>query len=159
MAKKNKKRKKNSVNRSKAARERLKKMPSKNTKPEIKTKKILESLGIVFYPQYPMSGYKYDFYLPDYNTLLEVNGDFFHANPIKYHSSERNYTQIKNHTRDRRKLMAAKKKEKKIIYIWEMDLNERPGYVEKELCEYLSANFESRHLLEDLFPAYKKFYT
>ncbi len=32
--------------------------------------------------------YAYDFKLVDTNILLEINGDYWHANPVKYHAND-----------------------------------------------------------------------
>ncbi|MBC8428413.1 hypothetical protein H8D04_00875 [bacterium] len=62
---------------------------SKNTKIELKVKDILESNGINYIHQYDkIKSYFVDFYLPDFNLVFEVDGDYWHANPNKYNSNE-----------------------------------------------------------------------
>lgn len=62
---------------------------SKNTKIELKVKDILESNGINYIHQYDkIKLYFVDFYLPDFNLVFEVDGDYWHANPNKYNSNE-----------------------------------------------------------------------
>lgn len=138
----------------------LEKIPKTNTKPELKTKAALEQLGVLYVQQYYLSGYYFDFYLPEHNILIETNGDFFHSNPLVY-KTRKTYTQIKNYRRDRRKLVAALNHGKKVIYAWEKDLNERSRALKNELRRILIDNendFKSRHLLEDVFTQYKNFY-
>lgn len=49
---------------------------------------FLKYKGIIFYQQYHIKGYPYwfDFYIPEINTILEYQGDYWHANPNKYPS-------------------------------------------------------------------------
>jgi very-short-patch-repair endonuclease len=55
--------------------------------------------------QYPLGGYSYDFYIPQYNLLIEADGVFFH--PLK--KSECKYEwQEKNMERANRKNILAK---------------------------------------------------
>jgi very-short-patch-repair endonuclease len=46
---------------------------------------ILSNLKVKFEPEYRMEGYSYpfDFWLCDYNTIIEVNGDYWHQLPNK----------------------------------------------------------------------------
>ena len=56
-----------------------------NTKPEMKMSTILDDLGIQYIHPYPVWGiehcYPADFYLPDYNLILEVDGKHWHNYP------------------------------------------------------------------------------
>jgi len=62
------------------------KLPSNstNTKPEIMFIEILNSLAIEFVQQKSVKKYKCDFYIPEYNVIVEIDGDYWHANPEKY---------------------------------------------------------------------------
>lgn len=58
---------------------------SRFTSAELKVHEILTECGIKFIPQYDRFGkYYVDIFLPDLNIVLEVDGDFWHANPSKY---------------------------------------------------------------------------
>lgn len=58
---------------------------SKMTSIERLCEKYLRLLRIEYVPQYNQIGkYWCDFYLPEYNLILEVDGDYWHANPEKY---------------------------------------------------------------------------
>ncbi len=62
-------------------------IPSKNRQTKIETlcEKFLMELNIDYIPQYDKIGkYWCDFYLPKYNLVLEVDGDYWHANPEMY---------------------------------------------------------------------------
>ena len=137
-------------------RERMARMPKKNTKPERQTAGILDHLGVRYVQWYMFAGYEYDLFCPDHNLLIEVNGDFWHSHPIKYRTKSR--MQAKNHRHDRFKMRAATEHGKRIVYIWESDLQHRTGKVIEQLRDALTAEFLSRHLLEDVFPQYRDFY-
>lgn len=57
---------------------------SKNTKPERYFAKILDELDIQYETQAPVKRYVCDFYLPEYNMIIEIDGDYWHANPAKF---------------------------------------------------------------------------
>jgi very-short-patch-repair endonuclease len=61
---------------------------SKNTKPEMMFSKILDSLQIKYETQKRVEKYICDFYLPNYETIVEVDGDYWHANPSKFKSND-----------------------------------------------------------------------
>ncbi len=48
---------------------------------EIAMENRLNLLGIEFENQYPVDMYSFDFFLPKYNCLLEVNGEYWHSLP------------------------------------------------------------------------------
>ena len=142
---------------------RLANQPTYNTKPERETMKILESLKVSFIQQFPLSGFYYDFMLPEHRILIEVNGDYFHANPLRYTKTVRNKSsmQKRNYRRDRKKLAVAVNNGYRIIYIWERDLK-LGRKVRTVLNETINAENapEKRafHILEEVFPQYKDFY-
>ena len=51
------------------------------TKLEKEFQAILNVLGVSYIFQYTVNGYNYDFYIPDKNILIEVDGDWWHCNP------------------------------------------------------------------------------
>ena len=54
------------------------------TWPELEFMKLLEELGILYELQKVVRLKIFDFYLPNYNMLVEVDGDYWHGNPKKY---------------------------------------------------------------------------
>jgi len=71
----------------------------------------------------------YDFRIQKTNIIIEVNGDFWHANPNKYKEND-----IVKHTKDgilakdiwkkdEEKLLLAKKNGYRVVYIWETEFN------------------------------------
>ena len=76
------------------------------TLPELLVLEYLTKENIVFIPQYTLDNkYIIDFYIPEYNCCLEVYGDYWHSNPLKYGNNKRplNEIQIKIHEKDIKK--------------------------------------------------------
>jgi len=71
----------------------------------------------------------YDFYLPKYNTIIEVDGDFYHCNPIKYPNGSICKTQEKNLKRDQQKNQWAQDNSFKLLRFWETDINTNPQQI------------------------------
>jgi len=120
-----------------AARERRSKYKLNNkSKLEIKFEKMLKAFNFKFNYQFLFKSHRFDFYLPDYNILIEVDGDWWHCNPKKYkpiHESQ--LATIKN---DKKKNQIAKDNNYKLIRFWEDDINNNIDYVIKILLEIKS---------------------
>jgi very-short-patch-repair endonuclease len=79
---------------------------------------VLDNEKIKYVPQYEVDRKIYDAYLPDYNVLLEFDGDYFHKKTYKeciYPIQKRNF---KN---DKKKNWIAKNNGYKLIRIKELD--------------------------------------
>jgi len=50
-----------------------------NTKPELKCKSILEKYKINYEHQFEINYKLFDFYLPDYNLIIEIDGFYWHS--------------------------------------------------------------------------------
>ena len=61
---------------------------SKNTKPEQMFASILVAINIQYETQKSVKRYVCDFYIPKYNTIVEIDGDYWHANPSKFSSED-----------------------------------------------------------------------
>ena len=79
----------------------------------------------------------YDFYLPDYNILIEVDGDFWHCNPNKF-PDPKYESQKYNLERDKEKNQWANENGYKLIRFWEDDINNNIKEVKRTLMEYLT---------------------
>lgn len=77
----------------------------------------------------------YDFYLPDYNILIEVDGDFWHTNPIKYPNGPICKCQTKNSINDEKKNKWATDNGYKLLRFWENDINNDINVVKNILLE------------------------
>jgi len=82
----------------------------------------------------------FDYYLNDYDIIVEVDGDFYHCNPEKYPIPiyEVQKLTVKN---DKYKNNLCKKYNKTLIRYWEKDINERPEWVITDLKEKINFTF------------------
>jgi len=102
---------------------------------EISFCNVLDTLNIQYDFQYIVSGFNYDIKIKDKNILIEIDGDFYHCNPIKYLTPTCDVQ--KNTVRhDKVKNKIAKDNGYKLIRIWENDIkNNLPEVMKKLLKE------------------------
>jgi very-short-patch-repair endonuclease len=98
------------------------------TKLEEKFENIINLINLDFEPQYSLKGYLYDFYLKDYNILLEVDGDWYHCNPEK-HPIPLSIIQQHVVANDIRKNKIAEENNIKLLRFWETNINTKPEEV------------------------------
>ena len=110
-------------------------------------KEFLDKLGIVYETQFKAEsiGRYYDFYCPASNTLLEVDGDFYHSFGLIY--EQMSPMQKKNKRVDEQKDKWAREHGMNLIRIWEHDINKNPSQVMKMLKEKLS-EYSEKYKLE-----------
>jgi len=77
----------------------------------------------------------YDFYLPDYNIIVEVDGDFWHCNPNSKHNTPKYETQKYNLVKDAIKSQWALDNGYKLLRFWENDINNNIKQVKQILLE------------------------
>jgi G:T-mismatch repair DNA endonuclease (very short patch repair protein) len=102
----------------------------KMNKPESIVARFLNSLNISWQYEHAVSveklHYYPDFYVPEKNLIIEVYGDFWHANPKKYNDSYLIYEDITANeirNRDSVRLGQIKKATKcEIMILWESDI-------------------------------------
>lgn len=111
------------------AREGLKK--TRSTSIEIKISKLLIEYGIKFETQYDLfydeDKFKtYDFYLKDYNLLIEADGDYWHAHPNKY-LNENDLTEVQkiNKKNDIFKNELALNNDYNLVRFWESEIKKK----------------------------------
>lgn len=111
----------------------------KLTLPERQVQYILEKNNILYESQkriyFGKQYYICDFVIEKY--IIEVQGDYWHANPIIYKNKKLNKTQEKNIKNDITKKEKLERIGYKIIYIWEYDLKNFFNKVEKQLIATL----------------------
>lgn len=90
---------------------------------------ILDTLHIQYTWQYRLGRYTYDFFVPQTQTLIEIHGTFWHADPRFYFRG--NLTEIQQHNviNDKRKAQHARKSGYNILYFWEHDIHNAPHKV------------------------------
>lgn len=99
-------------------------------------KTILDNLNIEYDYQYPLDGKIYDFKIKG-NILIEVDGDYFHANPKKYNKNDLNEMQINNIENDKVKTAVAQDNNYTLLRFWEDDIKNNIEYVENLIKKYL----------------------
>lgn len=105
--------------------------------PHIKISKILQSLNIEFIEEYIIDCWSFDFFIPSYNLLLEVDGDYFHSNPLSYPNGPVTKTQKINYYRDKKKNTFCDINNLTLIRFWERDILNSEESIKctlKELC-------------------------
>lgn len=109
----------------------------RKTKPQIKVDEMLTELNIKYENEYNCKYYSIDNYLTDYNLMIEINGDYFHSNPLRF--SELNQMQVKGIVRDKRKRTYIKRyKDIDVLYLWETDINKHPELCRELILEYVN---------------------
>ena len=104
---------------------------------EIKFEVFFKVLNIEYSHSYRVNAktrnFVYDFYLPKYNILIEVDGDFWHCNPNTKHKLPKFKTQKANVINDQRKDNWAKNNGFKLLRFWESDINTNPQQIIESL--------------------------
>lgn len=101
---------------------------------------FLEKLKVRYIWQFEAKdiGRFYDFFLPDHNLIIEVDGSYFHSDPRLVKESEMNPMQKRNKRVDELKNKWALMHGIPIVRIWEKDIREQPTKVLSELKKLLS---------------------
>lgn len=92
----------------------------KDTKIEIIVKETLDKLNISYIKNFRCDRYIFDFYLLDYNFVIECQGDYWHGN--KEYFKVLNKIQLKNIERDKNKIEYLEKNNIKSLYLWENEI-------------------------------------
>jgi very-short-patch-repair endonuclease len=100
-----------------------KKMDKNPTAPEKSFALMLEELGIEYETQKIVGGKIYDFYVPEKNMLIEVDGDFWHAKDKSL--NEMTMVQKKTFFNDLRKNAIAKNNGYELERVWEGELSDQ----------------------------------
>lgn len=98
------------------------KMSNKMTWPEKEFKKLLKQLKVDFETQKVIGNKIFDFYIPHVNMLVEVDGDYYHANPEKIKTENINRMQARNMRNDKFKDGLALGLGYSLERVWENDL-------------------------------------
>lgn len=112
-------------------------------------KEFLKKLNIKYEEQFEAKSIKrfYDFYLPEYQVIIEIDGDYYHAYG-KIHE-EMSPMQKKNKRVDKIKDEWALSHGIPIIRIWEHDINDNPQKVMDMLRDRLSIEKEKLIIKEN----------
>lgn len=112
----------------------------RQTKPQIIVNTILCNNSIRYENEKIFKYYSVDNYLNESNLIIEVMGDYFHANPVLYDKYENlNKMQKKDIIRDKRKNTYIKRYYNiNILYLWENDINNNPKLCESLIHTYIN---------------------
>lgn len=99
---------------------------------------ILDECKIDYIYNKNLGPYKPDFQIINTNIIIEVQGDYYHCNPLVYGDGPKDEIQIKHVLRDYYKKCYFLSRGYKIIEIWELDINKNPDKV-KNIIEQMSA--------------------
>jgi len=83
----------------------------------------LTEQGVEFVQQFRLGRFLFDFYLPATNTLIEVHGTFWHADPRVYEGKALTPIQSRNLANDKRKEERAIKDAFNFQVMWEKDIH------------------------------------
>lgn len=113
-------------------------MPQTLTKPHQKINDLLKEHNVDYVNEFTMKYHSIDIYLSQYHLMVEVMGDYWHANPLKYNKDNLTKQQKKSIKQDRSKYTYALKYENvHILYLWESDINKRLDLCWRLIKEYI----------------------
>lgn len=108
---------------------------------------FLDKLGVEYKYQFEAKdiGRFYDYYLPNSNLIIEVDGDYWHGNKEKYSDEELNRSQKKARRVDELKNKWALMHGIPILRLWESEIRKEPQKVMHILEEVIGrANIKNR---------------
>ena len=102
-------------------------------------KDFLDKLGVKYIYQFEAKdiGRFYDYYLPDSNLIIEIDGSYYHSDPRVVKESEMSPMQKRNRSVDEIKNRWAALHCIPLMRIWEYDIRNDPNKVMKELKDRL----------------------
>ncbi len=110
------------------------------SKPELEIFNMLKVTHPNITPQFKVNGKVFDFYLKDYNLLIEFNGDYWHCNPKRYDkdyiNKKKNKTAKEIWEYDKHKLYLAEKNGYNTLTIWESDYKNNKNIILEKLNNY-----------------------
>lgn len=113
------------------------KMSQKMTEPERIFDSLMTEIGVLSESQKVVGKKIFDFYIPSKNMLIEIHGDYWHANPIIYENKELNRIQKKNVKNDLFKVSLAITNGYLIETVWEYDLHNNYSVIKNKLINLL----------------------
>lgn len=100
---------------------------------ELTVKGWLEEAGIEFKAEYPIGLTHVDFFLPANNTVVEVNGCYWHAHECQKKGDRFSSKQTRKRTKDGKRYAFLKNCGKRLLILWECDIHQDPDKVRSRL--------------------------
>lgn len=117
------------------------KIPQTLTKPHIKIRDLLLKNNIQCEDEFVCKYYSIDIYVEKYNLMIEIMGDYWHANPYKYNYDQLNKQQLKDIRQDKSKHTYIQKYyNREILYLWEHDINNNIELCWNLICMFIENN-------------------
>jgi len=99
---------------------------------------LLDSFKIGYEWGYEKDGFVFDFFLKDFNLVIECQGDYWHANPMKYSEKNINNIQKRNIKRDHKKINYLLDKKISCLFFWEYDIKHKIDEIKRKIYEISS---------------------
>lgn len=122
--------------------------PQTDTLPAKKFAEILKQNNIQYEKEYIIGSWAFDFYLPSYNVLIEIDGDYFHSNPKIYPDGPKTNTQKINRYRDVKKNQFCQEHGHKLIRFWENEVLGEKQCVMQKLQELAKLELNQQKTLK-----------
>ena len=106
-----------------------------NSKPQQVIDEILEKNNINYIKEYAI-----EYYLPDCNLMIEVQGDYWHCNPIKYNGVYNDYQKNRLIKDKAKHTYVLNHYNINILYLWEYDIIHNTDICEKLILDYINNN-------------------
>ena len=114
-------------------------LPQTMTKPHRKIFELLQANNIKVENEHPEKYHSIDIFLSEYNLMIEIMGDYWHANPLKYNIDNLTKQQAKSLKQDKSKHSYVKKyKNIEILYLWEQDIKKNIDLCWLLIQEYIN---------------------
>lgn len=114
-------------------------------------REFLDKLCVEYVYQFEAKdiGRFFDFYLPNSNLIIEIDGDYWHGNPEMYNEDELRPHQKRAQRIDEYKTKWALTHSIPILRIWEHDIRKNPIKVMNMLKEILNVQDKKKRIIED----------
>lgn len=104
-----------------------------DTQPALLVQSMLIRQGIAFDKERVIGPYSFDFSLPEFNALIEVQGDYWHGNPSVYSDGQLTGKQKRRINIDKTKASYAANHGFPMLALWERDITNRPKWCESQI--------------------------
>ena len=92
------------------------------TKPHKMVLNELDKLGIKYVCEYPVKHYLVDIYLNEYDLMIEVNGDYWHSNPVLGYDTKEEVQKKRIRIDKSKRSYIRNHHNIEILYLWETDI-------------------------------------